>query len=49
MASDAGDAYAARIAAAETLRAFGNEAYGAGDYKRADAKYTKVHERSITD
>lgn len=42
MASDAGDAYVARLNAAETLRAFGNEAFAAGDYKRADGKYCKA-------
>ena len=31
--------YSARCAAAETLRAFGNEAYKAGDLRAADTKY----------
>jgi hypothetical protein len=37
-----GAAYEARAAAAETLRAFGNEAFKKGDFAAADAKYTKA-------
>ena len=43
--------YSARCAAAETLRAYGNEAYKAGDMRLADAKYAKALrylERSYT-
>ena len=41
-AADAEAVYSARCAAAETLRAFGNEAYKAGDLRAADAKYAKA-------
>ncbi len=37
-----GAGYDARAAAAETLRAFGNEAFREGDWARADAKYAKA-------
>ena len=40
--SDAGEGYHKRVAAAETIKAFGNEAYKKGDYRTADAKYTKA-------
>lgn len=42
MSSDSGEGYLARVAAAETLRAFGNEAFAAKEYQRADEKYSKV-------
>jgi len=41
-AADGEAVYAARCGAAETLRAFGNEAYTAGELQRADAKYAKA-------
>ena len=41
-AADSEAVYASRCAAAETLRAYGNEAYRAGDLRRADAKYAKA-------
>ena len=41
-AGDVEAVYSARCAAAETLRAFGNEAYKAGDLRAADAKYAKA-------
>ena len=41
-AADGEAVYAARCAAAETLRAFGNEAYKAGNLVAADAKYAKA-------
>jgi peptidyl-prolyl isomerase D len=37
-----GAAYEARASAAETLRAYGNEAFKKGDFAAADAKYTKA-------
>jgi len=49
--ADSEAVYASRCAAAETLRAYGNEAYRAGDLRRADAKYAKALrylERSYT-
>ena len=40
--SDAGAGYEARLAAAEALKAYGNEAFAAGDFARAEAKYAKA-------
>ena len=37
-----GEDYTRRLAAAETIKSFGNEAYSRGDFAAADRKYTKV-------
>lgn len=34
--------YLARVAASETIKSFGNEAFNNGDYLVASRKYTKV-------
>lgn len=40
--SDQGDQYLGRVQAAETIKAFGNEAYKRGDFATADRKYSKA-------
>jgi hypothetical protein len=40
--SDRGDQYLTRVAASETIKSFGNEAFNAGDFLTANRKYTKV-------
>ncbi len=42
LAEDAGDAFTARCAASETIRALGNEAFAARDWPRAADKYAKA-------
>ena len=40
--SDRGEQYLTRVAASETIKSFGNEAFNAGDFVTANRKYTKV-------
>lgn len=42
--SDRGEQYLTRVAASETIKSFGNEAFNAGDFVTANRKYTKVRE-----
>jgi hypothetical protein len=40
--SDRGEQYLTRVAASETIKSFGNEAFNTGDFVTANRKYTKV-------